>query len=185
MRGGVMNYCECGGVYHKKKDELLLYDGSIGPYSVVDVSYEQCSKCGELMFPPETLRIIEETRNRKREEFIRNEPVGNFISAAETAAILGISRQALHKHRRIRRGFIYSTTIGDIKVYHRKSVELFKSDGDGRFLLCLDAVNRGQYGDELRSEVKRDFGRTAKSMGTPFEKSKTIKVQRGKTYAGR
>jgi hypothetical protein len=62
-------------------------------------------------------------------------PISAFLSSAETAAVLGISRQALHKHRRISRGFIFQTTFGGSKVYLKESVEHFRKKGDGRFKL--------------------------------------------------
>lgn len=130
-----MRCYECGGVYRKQHGELMLFDDSIGPYSTHDVSYEKCDKCGDLLFSSSTLQAIEERIDKIRNNYILKEPIGEFISAAETCDILGITRQALHKHRRIRRGFIYSVTIGGVKLYHRKSVELFKNTNpqDGRF----------------------------------------------------
>ncbi len=62
-------------------------------------------------------------------------PISAFLSSAETATILGISRQALHKHRRISRGFIFKTSFGGNQVYLKKSVKRFLEKADGRFKL--------------------------------------------------
>jgi len=124
---------ECGGTYKRQHGQLNLVDNLIGVYSVRNVDYEKCEKCGDLLFPPATVHAIEKTRGKIRNDYIQQEAVGNFISTAETAKILGISRQALNKNCRIRRGFIYGTNIGGITLYHKKSVELFKRVGDGRF----------------------------------------------------
>lgn len=132
-----MNCIKCGGIYQEQYGEIPLYDDSIGSYSVLNVSYEKCDQCGELLFPPETIQAIEDRRNEIKNELVGREPISAFISASETASILGITRQALNKHRRIRRGFIYRMTIGGVTVYHGKSVELFKEKEDGRFELYL------------------------------------------------
>jgi len=57
------------------------------------------------------------------------------VTSSEAARILDISRQALHKNRRIKNGFIFHTRFGNGIVYLRKSVELFKETGDGRYPL--------------------------------------------------
>lgn len=137
-----MKCYECGGTYQNDYGELMLFDDSIGQYSVSGIHYEKCDGCGELMFPSETIDVIERVRERLLMEAIRSEPIQYFISAAETATMLGISRQALHKHRRIRRGFIYHTTIGGIALYHKKSVDEYMSNGDGRFPLYHPVIPR-------------------------------------------
>jgi hypothetical protein len=84
-----------------------------------------------------TAKRIEERRYEILKQWLQSQPLNAFISATETASILGISRQALHKHKRIRRGFIYCTTFGEKKVrlYLKNSVLQFKKTGDGRFPL--------------------------------------------------
>ncbi len=68
-------------------------------------------------------------------------PLEDFTFASKAAKILNISRQALHKHRRIRRGFIYSIVFCGKKLYHKKSILLFKEQGDGRFPLTDEVPN--------------------------------------------
>lgn len=128
-----MRCYSCGGTYKEKHGKLNLSDDFIGSYSVYDVDYHKCNKCGGLLFPLPTARVVEEKRDSVIDGYIKSESIGNFISSAETAKILEISRQALSNDRRIRRGFIYGIKIGKITLYHKKSVELFKCAGDGRF----------------------------------------------------
>lgn len=128
-----MRCYSCGGTYEKKHGKLDLSDDSIGFYSVCDVDYHKCDRCDRLLYPSSTVDAIEQNREKIFNEYIQREAVGNFISASETANILEISGQALSKNRRIRRGFIYGIKIGKITLYHKKSVELFKCAGDGRF----------------------------------------------------
>jgi hypothetical protein len=80
-------------------------------------------------------RAIETERNNRIQKILIQFPISDFISAGETASILGISRQALHKNRRINHGFIYKTKFSGVTVYLRLSVLMFKKTGDGRFTL--------------------------------------------------
>ena len=61
-----MKCLECGGGYEEKKGSLEVPDENIGPYSVSDVQYYQCTKCGDLLFSPETSKVLE----RKRSEIM-------------------------------------------------------------------------------------------------------------------
>jgi len=63
---------------------------------------------------------------------INNLPVSDFISLNQAADLLGISKQAFSKHPRVKRGFIYSTTIDNKKFFYKRSVEAFRDTKDGR-----------------------------------------------------
>ena len=130
-----MKCYSCGGNYLEHFGSVNLNDDIIGNYCVYDIEYHKCSKCGTLLFSEKTVLKIEEKESEIRNKLIRQLPINEFIFASEAAEILNISRQALHKHHRIKRGFIYSTSFGGKKVYHKKSVLLFKERGDGRFKL--------------------------------------------------
>jgi hypothetical protein len=130
----------CGSSYIPKHGDLRLYDKSIGWYKVKDVDFDCCKQCGRKLFTVTTCEAIERARDNVLEDAIRQEAVGSFMTSTEVAQFLGITRQALSKHRRIRRGFIYAIEIGGIRLYHKKSVEQFKDSGDGRFRLHADAI---------------------------------------------
>ena len=130
-----MRCYQCGGRYIAKHESLEFTDKYIGPFTVETAEYFECDKCGDYLFSPETSKRIEKARRLALEEKLQSLPITDFVTAAEAATILGISRQALHKHRRIRRGFIFQTQLSDKTVYLRKSVDLFKVTGDGRFQL--------------------------------------------------
>ena len=85
MLGDNMNCIKCGGIYQEQYGELPLYDDSIGSYSVLNVSYEKCDQCGELLFPPETIQAIEDRRNEIKNELVGREPISAFISASRIA----------------------------------------------------------------------------------------------------
>lgn len=130
-----MNCLECGGDYEEKQGSLEVTDENIGPYSVSDVQYYQCTKCGDLLFSPETSKVLERKRSEVMDRLIKDKPVDSFVTGTEAACILGITRQAFHKHRRIHRGFIYQTDFGGKTVFLKESVHRFKETGDGRFPL--------------------------------------------------
>lgn len=127
---------DCGGDYKKIKDShYRVEDEFLGSFTVPDVEFLKCGKCGEVLLSPETVAKIENEESRVLDGLLQNMPISAFLSSAETAAVLGISRQALHKHRRISRGFIFQTSFGGSKVYLKESVECFRKKGDGRFKL--------------------------------------------------
>jgi len=125
----------CGNIYSEHKGILELHNKSIGSYNVYLAKYYKCSGCGALLFPKETAKKIESKEEEIRNNLIRKLPIGEFITATEAFDILEISKQAFHKHRRIKNGFIYSAILGGKRLYNKKSVQLFKETKDGRFNL--------------------------------------------------
>jgi len=161
-----MKCYECGiGTYRKEVGRLDMVDECVGPYTVTDVLHHRCDHCGELLLPPETAKALETARTEIREGIIRNRPLCEFLSASETASALGISRQALHKHRRIRRGFIYQTSFGGNTVYLKSSVMLFKETGDGRFPLVRSTEpGTAEYVSEKDAqEAAREYVRASET----------------------
>ncbi len=130
-----MRCYECDGTYKEHTGSLSLHNKFIGNYEIFNVIYYKCENCGKLLFPKETTIKIENKEQECRDNLIKKLSIGEFASASEAANILNISRQALHKHKRIRRGFVYSIIFDGKKLYHKKSILLFKEQGDGRFPL--------------------------------------------------
>jgi hypothetical protein len=130
-----MRCYKCGGTYIEKSDLYEFVDPYVGPISVQGIPYFKCSQCDDVLFTVEMAQALEEARNNRKQEILNQFPISDFLSASETASLLGISRQALHKSRRIRHGFIHQTTFGGATVYLKKSVIQFKKTGDGRFPL--------------------------------------------------
>lgn len=125
---------ECQGNYVEKSGHYEMADPYVGTISVQGKYYE-CDKCGDILLTPEISEAIDLARDNLKQELLKKRPLGDFVSASETASFLGISRQALNKNRRIRHGFIFQTAIGGFTVYLRQSVILYKENGDGRFNL--------------------------------------------------
>jgi hypothetical protein len=130
-----MRCLECSGFFVSKRGDLAMSDDILGDFIVPDVEYELCEGCGEQMFSPATLEAIENVEEERKNKLLLQKPLGEFIPATKVAEILGCTRQAVHKHNRIRRGFIHFVKFNGQYYYHKKSVEMYKDTGDGRFSL--------------------------------------------------
>lgn len=130
-----MNCYQCGGVYERKSDLLTVFDFYVGRIVVRNTPYYECRDCHDTLYTEQMSRAIETQRNRRIHELLGELPLADFVSSNEATSILGISRQALHKNRRINHGFIYQTEFAGVTVYLRDSVLRFGRTGDGRFPL--------------------------------------------------
>jgi len=148
----------CGGSYKRFKGPLRIQDPYVGSFEVGIPEYLKCVNCGEYLLPGRWAEEVDRARARKLEELLTARPLREFITASEAARLLGISRQALHKNRRIRKGFIFHTRFGGGIVYLKKSVELFKETGDGRYPLAksFDQMSdRAEYTEARESPSGR------------------------------
>jgi len=106
---------------------------------VPSIAYTECSECGDILLSPvESRKIIKFVREYEQ-SLVDKLPVKEFISPAEAYSLLNITKQAFSKNPKIKRGMIYNTLIGGKRVFHKKSVELFKKTGNGKFLLPLES----------------------------------------------
>ncbi|WP_045211265.1 hypothetical protein [Desulfonatronovibrio magnus] len=125
----------CGEKLISQTGTLQLPSKILSDITLNNVLFFKCEHCEEVVLPSETWKIADNEEKKQIEDCLKNLPVKDFIGASKASSILEISRQALHKHRRIRRGFIYSILHEDKILYHEKSVRLYKQKGDGRFPL--------------------------------------------------
>ena len=130
-----MNCYNCGAAYRETTDLLEINDKYVGLISIEGIPYYFCDNCHDILYTEEMSRAIEALRDSRIEKLVRELPLGDFISASETSSLLGVSRQALNKNRRISNGFIYHTIVGNYTLYLKKSVLKFRETGDGRFPL--------------------------------------------------
>ena len=152
-----MRPCECGGIYEKMQDPLEIDDRYVGLLKLESADYYECPDCKDRIYPLDTARAIDNEREKIMEEILQAQPLHAFLSAADTAALLGITRQALHKSKRIRQGFIYRTSLGGFAVYLKKSVDLYRVKGDGRFLLSELSNNRSNEPVSTRRAVETSY----------------------------
>ena len=130
-----MKCYNCGNAFTSFSGGLELPSDILGNFTINNINYFKCANCGEIFLSDEAWAIADKIEDQLIIDFVSNLPFNKFIGSSKAASILGMSRQALHKHRRIRRGFIYSITLEGKRYYHIDSVNLFKKSGDGRFPL--------------------------------------------------
>jgi hypothetical protein len=131
-------------------------DDEVGLLVVPGVEYFKCQGCGDLLFPLATVTKIGDIRDQKLAEILMSRPISEFIGSAEAAKILGMSRHAFSRNRRINCGFIFHVMFDEKKAYLRRSVLSFKKTGDGRFLLNPHLSDHPQRrGSDRPSKTRR------------------------------
>ena len=88
-----MRCYQCGETYIAKEESLEWTDEYIGPFTVEGAEYFECDTCGDYLFPPKTAELIETARGLALEKILQSLPISAFVTAAEAARMLGISRQ--------------------------------------------------------------------------------------------
>ncbi|MCF8044473.1 MAG: hypothetical protein K9J83_01335 [Desulfarculaceae bacterium] len=135
-----MRCLDCGEQFVTKHGEIIEKRKNIGTFKVSNVEYLECERCGQKLYPAKTAKQVDRRGEEIQRRLIENLPVKDFIGATAAAKMIGISRQAMHKHPRIRRGFIYSVKLEGKIFYHLRSVNLYKEKGDGRFPLHIKDI---------------------------------------------
>jgi len=133
----------CNGDIVNKVGPIPFKCKTLGEVSAPGVEYEECQSCGERLLSFEASKYLSNYIKEQEKIALRGLPASDLITAVEAAEILGFSKQNFSKTPKIRRGFIYSVVISGRKFYSRKSTELYKSKGDGRFQLNV-TNNPGQ-----------------------------------------
>jgi hypothetical protein len=177
----MMKCGSCGADLIAVAGPLQLSDECVGPYVANVREYLECAVCGEILIPGEAAGVVDAARQRRLEELLLAAPLGDFVTASQAAEMLGVSRQALHKNRRVRNGFIFHVRFGENTLYLRQSVDLFKELGDGRFPLftgegtMLAEVDQYTDSEALNSTnsepYERDFERIAHWFSEGFEET--------------
>lgn len=142
-----MKCAECNENLEIITGDFQSKNKSLGDITVPEISYTKCNNCGAILLDPEMAQKITTFKKQREIELIKRLPVGEFLTVTEVIEVLEITKQAFSKNNKIKRNFIYNINIGKKKLYHRKSVELFKSTGDGRFLLSKQQKqsNKGEF----------------------------------------
>jgi hypothetical protein len=130
-----MRCVNCAGQFITRRGYLNITNKILGNFIIENTEWDECEGCGEKLYSPITLNAIEKTERERKNQLLLGMPLKNFILATEVGNILGCTRQAIHKHRRIRRGFIHFVKHNGKLHYLRESVELYKATGDGRLPL--------------------------------------------------
>jgi hypothetical protein len=176
-----MNCLECGGTYTEKSGRYSLADPYVGEIIVQGSLYYQCDKCGDILYSEGMAQAIELERNERILEILSQFPISDFIGAADTASILGISRQALHKNSRINHGFIYQIKFGVFTLYLKQSVQQYKKTGDGRFPLHLHRYSHSieYFRSTVPFKISAAYGLNPMQIKpmSPFVKQKHLDIK--------
>jgi hypothetical protein len=148
---GVMDCLNCGGHINLIQQDYSFDTKELGIVVIPLVNFYTCGDCGDKSLLAKEARRVDAYINAKVAAAIGDLPIGSFITLNEAAELLGISKQAFSKHKRISRGFIYFVRKGNQKLYYKPSVEKFRDSQDGRILLLqsslLDRVSKIQDTD--------------------------------------
>lgn len=109
-----------------------------------DGEYWECTDpaCGCQLVPAATVHKVDVIRAERTKKLLwglvssPEDLERLFISVKDVAAILGITRQAVEKSLVIK-GLTYNIVVMGVRYWLRKSVELYKETGDGRFPLPM------------------------------------------------
>ncbi len=110
----------------------IWQDKFLGHLSLSNLKYKKCEKCGDVIFPSESSRRIDLEEKRVVNDWLLSLSLKDFCKSKYVTILLGFSHQAFHKHPRYK-GRIYHVEYEGEIFYLKKSVELFKKSGDGRF----------------------------------------------------
>lgn len=134
----------CHSIVRPFRDKIVIQDKFFGEIITTKLKFNKCSNCGRLSFPSSTVKIIDKFRYERKHSLLKKQPIDEFITASETADLLEITRQALHKNLIIR-GLVFNTTMWGKHFYLKKSVDRFKKRGDGRYSLIRDNYKKLQF----------------------------------------
>lgn len=137
---------ECGGEM-KPRFQYTWEDKFIGTFSIETQlgEYWYCAECEDEIISCSLMKKIEQEEQRRIEQLLF-ERAGcnvekfkeNLITNRELVQILGKTRQAIQKDRKIKTlVFQYRERSGQV-LYWKESVMLYKVKGDGRFKLLTE-----------------------------------------------
>ena len=163
-----MKCAECNGNLETITGDFKSRSKSLGKITVPEITYTKCKNCGDTLLDPDMAQKVFNFKKQRELELIARLPVGEFLAVNEAIEILGITKQAFSKNNKIKRDFIYNVEIGKKKLYHKKSIELFKSRGDGRFLLLKEQKqsSKGEFKTQYDLQLKKGFSSSLLSNNT-------------------
>lgn len=141
-----MKCYNCGRESVEHTGNLELPSDILGSFTISNAQYSKCTGCDEIILHDETWKNADGVEKMLVEKFLQGLPCNESVCATTAAEILGMTRQGLQQHRKIRRGFVHSFFYEGKIHYNVKSLKLYKETGDGRFPLVKQAKSvRSEY----------------------------------------
>lgn len=134
----------CGGNIEEITKDYKTDSIALGQITVPEVTVFNCTSCQQDFLSKEAGNDIFKFIAKKEKERIDNAKLAGdeLWSARQAYEFLGITRQAFSKPKsKYQRGFIFWRKLDNTKVYFKKSVELFKETGDGRYFLDEESIS--------------------------------------------
>ena len=110
----------------------------IGKQSMASITTLYCPSCEDVLLTNSEAQKVSRNLKLAERAAIGQLAIDDFVTLTEAAKLLRVSKQAVSKNPRIKRGLVFFVKKGSSVLYHKKSLELFKANGDGRFKLVSD-----------------------------------------------
>lgn len=130
-----LNCSLCNAEIMNKKEDYLCNSKVIGKVLIPLIEFYECCGCHETTLSPEASHEVITRVEELERNAVASLPSDDLITAGQAADLLGVSKQAFSKNPKIKKGYVYFTQIGTKKTYFRRSIELFRKTGDGRFAI--------------------------------------------------
>ena len=143
MKSKIIRCVECGGEM-RCSDVYHCHDKFIGDFDVParPEEYYHCAECACEIVEYSLMKRLEQAEQERIEQLLLDSVDGNMkrykenlIRNHELVAVLGKSRQAIQQDGRIKTLIFHHVSKNGEILYWKKSVDLYKSKGDGRFSL--------------------------------------------------
>ena len=130
--------CICSGNQQLTSEPIRFDSIIVGQVIIKNIEHWCCDVCNEIYYKWYQSDVLIKAVRKLEKAEIMKQPLEDFITSSETSEILEISKQALSKNPRINRGMIMWVTMGNVKLFLHKSVELYKETGKGTYLLKVN-----------------------------------------------
>ena len=159
MKSEHVKCMECGGEM-RSSDVYHCHDEFIGDFDVPagKEEYYRCPECDSEIVEFALMKRIEQVEQERIEQLLLDSVDGNMkrykenlIRNHELVSALGKSRQAIQQDGRIKTLIFHHIAKNGEILYWKKSVDLYKTKGDGRFSLIP-----GENESALKREIS-DF----------------------------
>jgi hypothetical protein len=129
-----MKSCVCGKPLQEQIHDYTMESQLVGQVVVPYTRSTSCAACGKHYIDYDQAKILERQVERAEVAAVALIPDTEFVSRTHALKILGMSTCEFTQAMKTRNNFVISRRApGKQRKYLRKSLELFRNTGDGRF----------------------------------------------------